>query len=68
MGEISYRIFGAWTASVNRPVYKIHKLIDDLTVIEHGVDGKTWSYKELDKAEAYCKLLNEGEEQNGDLR
>jgi len=68
MGEISYRIFGAWTPEANRPVYKIHKLIDDLTVIEHGVGGKAWSFKELDKAEAYCNLLNESEAKNGDLQ
>lgn len=68
MDEISYRLFGTWNPANNRASYQIYKMKNDITILEQGVDDKSWSYKELDKAEAYCQMLNESEANDGDLR
>lgn len=67
MDEISYRVFGTWNPENNRAVYQVYKMKDDVTILEKGVNGKSWSYKELDRAEAYCITLNENEANNDDV-
>ena len=58
MNNISYRVFGTWNAEKNRAAYQVYKMQDETKILEKCVDGKSWSYRNLDEAEAYCKQLN----------
>jgi hypothetical protein len=58
MKGISYRVFGTWNPEKNRAAYQIYKMKDEVKILEKGVDGKSWSYRELDQADAYCQALN----------
>lgn len=58
MSNISYRVFGTWNPEKNRAAYQVYKMEDETKILEKGVDGKSWSYRNLDEAEAYCDQLN----------
>jgi AICAR transformylase/IMP cyclohydrolase PurH len=58
MSNISYRVFGTWNPEKNRAAYQVYKMQDETKILEKGVDGKSWSYRNLDDAEAYCAQLN----------
>jgi hypothetical protein len=58
MSNISYRVFGTWNPEKNRAAYQVYKMQDETKILEKGVDGKSWSYRNLDEAEAYCDQLN----------
>ena len=58
MNNISYRVFGTWNPDKNRAAYQIYKMQDESKILEKGVDGKSWSYRNLDDAETYCAQLN----------
>jgi hypothetical protein len=58
MSNISYRVFGTWNPEKNRAAYQVYKMQDETKILEKGVDGKSWSYRNIDEAEAYCNQLN----------